>query len=58
MRSSSIGVAQAADLVLGQVADVGVGVDLQLVEQLVGGRAADPVDVGQADLDALVQRDG
>src|SRR4051794_5320966 len=51
------GVAQLADLVLGEVADVGVRGDAHLGQQLVGGRAADPVDVGEADLDTLVERD-
>src|SRR4051812_3965575 len=51
------GVAQLADLVLGEVADVGVRRDPDLGQQLVRGRAADAVDVREADLDALVQRD-
>src|SRR3954452_10325265 len=49
--------AQAGDLVLGEVPDVGVRGDLRLVEDLAGGRGADPVDVGQADLYALVEGD-
>src|SRR3954449_5669742 len=51
------GVAQLADLVLGEVANVGVRGHTDLGQQLVGRRAADPVDVGQPDLNALVERD-
>src|SRR3954454_18675002 len=47
--------AQTGDLVLGEVPDVGVRRDLGLVEDLRRGGRADPVDVGQADLDALVE---
>src|SRR5262249_35371112 len=50
-------VAQLGDLVVGQLAHVGVGRDAGLGEQLVRGRPADAVDVGQPDLDALVERD-
>ena len=50
-------VAQANDLVLGQVFDHGVGIDLGLLEDLLGGRAPDPEDVGEADFDALADRD-
>ena len=50
-------VAQLDRLLLGQVLDVGVRVDADLVEQLVGGRAADAVDVGEPDLDPLVERE-
>src|SRR5438552_8282881 len=45
-------VAQLADLVLGQVLDVRVGVDARLLERLARLRLADPVDVRQTDLDA------
>src|SRR3954447_24010980 len=51
------GVAELADLVLGQVAHVGVGRDARLRQQVVRGRPADAVDVRQTDLDALVERD-
>jgi hypothetical protein len=51
------GVTELDDLVLGEVAHVGVGVYPDLAEELVRRRAADPVDVGQADLGALVERD-
>src|SRR4051812_31900294 len=51
------GVAQLADLLLGQVADVRVGVDPGSAQQLVRRGAANAVNVGQADLDALVQGD-
>src|SRR5581483_10850830 len=50
------GVAQLADLLFGEVADVGVGRDPRLRQQAVRGRAPDPVDVGEADLGALVER--
>src|SRR3954452_1816076 len=50
-------VAELADLVLGEVADVGVGVDAGGRERGARLRVTDAVDVGQPDLDALVQRD-
>ena len=46
-------VAQLDDLVLGQVPDERVRVDAGLGEQLVRGRAADPVHVRETDLSAL-----
>src|SRR6202042_809661 len=49
--------AQLNDFVLGEVAPFAIGLDSDLREQLVRRRAADPVDVGQADLDSLVERD-
>src|SRR5208282_1482529 len=49
--------AELDDLFLGQVADLAVGLDAELGEHLVGRRATDPVDVRQADLDALVEGD-
>src|SRR5919201_6014705 len=49
--------AQLADLVVGEVLDVGVWAHAGLLEHLARGRAPDPVDVGEADLDALIQRD-
>src|SRR5829696_6867045 len=49
--------AQAHGLVLGQVLDAGVGVDLALGEDFARGRATDPEDVGEPDLDPLVDRD-
>src|SRR2546421_402436 len=48
-------VAELDHLVLGEVADVGVGRDVDLREDLVRARPADAVDVRQPDLDALVQ---
>src|SRR4051794_41532134 len=48
-------VAKLDDLVLGQVLDVGVRIDAGLLEDLVGRRAADPEDVGEADLGPLVE---
>src|SRR5687768_13246756 len=50
-------VAQLGDLVLGEVADVGVRADAELGEEPVRRGPADPVDVGEADLDALVEGD-
>src|SRR6202043_3513066 len=47
-------VAELGHLVLGEVADVGVGADADVLQQLVGRRAPDPVDVGQPDLRTLV----
>jgi hypothetical protein len=49
--------AQLDDLVVGEVADAAVGIHAGLVQDPVRGRAADAVDVGQADLGALVQGD-
>ena len=51
------GVTQANHLVLGQVFDHRVGIDFGLREDLLGGRAPDPEDVGEADFDALADRD-
>ena len=50
-------VAQLYDLVLGQVADLGVRVHPCLLEQIVSRRAADPEDVGEPDLQALLVRE-
>src|SRR6185437_10769021 len=50
-------IAQPRDLFLGQVAHLRVGADAEILEHHVGGRAADAVDVGEADLDALLARD-
>ena len=44
-------------LVVGQVLDVGVPVDAGVGDDLSRGRVADPVDVREAHLDALVERD-
>src|SRR2546429_426243 len=44
-------------LVVGRAGNVGAGADPRVGQQLARGRRADAVDVGQADLDALVQRD-
>jgi hypothetical protein len=49
-------VAQLGDLVLGEVADIGVRTDPDLVEDLAGRRPADAVDIGEPDFLALVQR--
>ena len=45
------------DLVVREVSHVCVRADAELRQHLVGGGPPDPVDVGQTDLDALVQRD-
>src|SRR5579875_1261415 len=50
-------VAELDDLLLGEVAHLAIGLDPDLREQLVRGRAADAVDVGEADLDPLVEGD-
>ena len=50
-------VAELRDLVLGQVPHVGVRADAELGEELVRRGPADPVDVREADLDALVEGD-
>ena len=49
--------AQLDDLVVGEVLDVSVRRHAGFGENLVRGRAANPVDVGEADLGALVERD-
>src|SRR6187549_254548 len=51
------GLAQLHHLVLGEVLDARVRVDLGLGQNLVGGRATDAEDVGEPDLDPLVDRD-
>src|SRR5215203_4081362 len=50
-------VAEPRDLVLGEVADVRVRADPELCEEPVRSGPADPVDVREADLDALVEGD-
>src|SRR4051812_49861645 len=50
-------VAELRDLVIGEVADLAVRLDAESGEDLVGSGAPDPVDVGQADLHALVEGD-
>src|SRR3954454_22606016 len=47
-------VAQAADLLVGEVTDAGVGVDPGLLQRLTGSRTADAEDVGQRDLAPLL----
>ena len=49
--------AKPADLVLGEIADTGVGVDVRLLQDLLAGGQPDPVDIGERDLDALLTRD-
>ena len=49
--------AEPVDLLLGQVADPRVGVDVRLGQDLLGGRQADPEDVGEGDLDPLLAGD-
>ena len=51
------GVAELGDLVLGKIADAGGGVDAGLLTNLAGSGAADAVDVGKTDLDALLARE-
>src|SRR5690606_7757379 len=50
-------VAQAAELVLGELVHTGVGVDPGVLEGLVRAGAADPENVGESDLHALVARE-
>ncbi len=50
-------VAQAGDLVIGEIPDVGVLVDVEIREQALRSRASDPVDLGETDLYPLVERD-
>src|SRR5258708_17902010 len=49
--------AQAADLIFGEVLDTGVGADPRGGEHLPGGGGPDAIDVGQRDLDALLAGD-
>ena len=49
--------AQAGDLLVGQVPDPRVGVHVRLGEDLLAGRQPDPVDVRECDLHALLARD-
>src|SRR4051812_43610890 len=49
--------AELADLVVGEVLHVRVGVDPGVLEDLPGHALTDAVDVGETYLDALVQRD-
>jgi hypothetical protein len=48
--------AQPVDLLFGQVAHPRVRVDVRLGQDLLAGRQADPVDVGEGDLHALLAR--
>src|SRR5262245_49060250 len=50
-------VAQAIDLLLGQVTDPGIRVDVRLGEDLLAGWQTDAEDIGQCDLDPLFARD-
>src|SRR5438034_4240387 len=49
--------AKLHDLVVGQILDVGVGIDADVGDDLPRRRVADPVDVGQTHLDPLVDGD-
>jgi hypothetical protein len=49
-------VAELGDLFVGEVLDLRVGVEPELRGDLARGRLADPVDVGQPDLEALLVR--
>src|SRR3989442_9371965 len=48
--------AQARDLFLAQVLGALVGIDARVLDDLLGGRVADAVDVGHGDDDALGRR--
>jgi hypothetical protein len=50
-------VAELRDLFVGEVLDLRVRVEAELGGDLAGRRLADPVDVGQADLEALLVRE-
>ena len=49
--------AKPDDLFFGEVADARVRADTGLAQNLLAGRETDAVDVGQADLDALLARE-
>src|SRR5579862_684276 len=49
--------AQPVDLLLGEVADPGVGIDVGLGEDLLAGRQAEAEDIGEGDLHPLLARD-
>src|SRR4029453_8186528 len=49
--------AEAVDLVLGEVPDARVRVDAGLLEDLLAGGQPHPVDIGEGDLHALLARD-
>ena len=48
-------VPELRDLLVGQVTDLLIGVELELADDLLRGRAADPVDVRQPDLEPLLR---
>ena len=50
-------VAELRDLFVGEVLDLRVRVEAELGGYLAGSRLADPVDVGQPDLEALLVRE-
>ena len=49
-------VTDLGDLILGQILDAGVGVHTGLSADLGGAGAADAINVGESDLDALLAR--
>src|SRR6266446_6534384 len=49
-------VAELRDLVVGEVADLRVGREAERGRDLVRGRLADPIDIGQPDLEPLLVR--
>ena len=49
--------AEAGDFLIGQVADLLMRLDTELLADRLRGAAADAVDVRQPDLDALLPRD-
>ena len=49
--------ADGVNFLLGEVLDTGVRIDVRLRADLAGGGAADAVNVGQTDLDALLARE-
>ena len=49
--------AEAVDLLLGEITDAGVRIDVRLRQDLLAGRQADPIDVRERHFDALLTRD-
>ena len=54
--AQSMGVTELLLLSIGQVLDAGVGVDARLRQDVLGALSANAVDIGEADLNALILR--
>src|SRR6185436_475162 len=50
-------VAELRDFLVREVADLLLGIELELADDLLRGRLSDPVDVGQPDLEPLLRRE-